>query len=121
MNSALLESVAKEESAYGTNPGTYTPHDGGVSGIMQLQPGTAQDMGVDPTTSAGNIMGGAKYLSQLQATFGGDLRKTLAAYNWGQGNVLSAIDNYGANWLQHAPAETQGYVSRVLNDYSGGR
>lgn len=73
---------------------------------MQLEPGTASDLGVsnvfDPEE---NIMAGATYLAQLLQRFGGSVSTALAAYNFGQGNV-----SRGLAW----PAETQSYVSKVL-------
>lgn len=79
---------------------------------MQLMPGTAKDLGVansfDPRE---NVMGGAKYLSQLMTMFDGNLTKVLAGYNAGPGNV----QKYGG-----VPPfkETQDYVEKVLNNYS---
>ncbi len=65
-------------------------------------------MGVkDPLTPAESIEGGARYLSQLMAEFGGNTTSALAAYNAGPG----AVSRYGG-----VPpyAETQDYVSKVL-------
>jgi soluble lytic murein transglycosylase-like protein len=56
-------------------------------GIMQLMPGTASALGVaDAFDPRQNIMGGAKYLSQLLARFDGDVRLAVAAYNAGPNN-----------------------------------
>ena len=76
-------------------------------------PGTAQSLGVtNPLDPAQAIDGGAKYLAQQLQTFGGDVTKTLAAYNAGPG----AVQKYGG-----VPpyAETQAYVKRVL-EYAHG-
>ena len=80
----LLIAVAKTESDF--NPKATSG--AGAKGIMQLMDRTARDLGVtnsyDPEQ---NIMGGAKYLSQLLKIYDGDRNKALAAYNAGTGNV----------------------------------
>ena len=55
------------------------------------------------------IEGGARYLGQLTAEFGGNTEEALAAYNAGPG----AVEQYGG-----VPpyAETQSYVAKVLGD-----
>lgn len=82
----------------------------GAIGVMQLMPDTAAALGVDPYDKQQNIEGGAKYLRQMLDTFGGDLKKAVAAYNAGPG----AVKAYGG-----IPPykETQNYVSKVLDIY----
>ena len=82
----------------------------GAIGVMQLMPDTAASLGVDPYNKQQNIEGGAKYLRQMLDTFGGDLKKAVAAYNAGPG----AVKDYGG-----VPPykETQNYVSKVLDIY----
>lgn len=52
-------------------------------GMFQLQPGTASDMGVDPTQEMGNMIGGVKYLAQLLKKYQGNQRLALQAYAGG--------------------------------------
>ena len=85
----------------------------GAIGIMQLMPGTAAELGVDPHSAQENVMGGARYLRAMLERYAGDeeqLVKALAAYNAGPGRV----EEYGG-----LPpfAETNAYVARVLEKY----
>jgi soluble lytic murein transglycosylase-like protein len=83
----------------------------GATGLAQLMPDTAAELGVDPTDPIQNLRGGARYLRQQLDEFG-DPVLALAAYNAGPGNVRK----YGG-----VPpfAETQNYVSKIMGDYSG--
>lgn len=72
-------------------------------------PSTAAALGVSNSYDAReNIMGGAKYISQLLSNYQGNISLALAAYNAGSANV----DKYGG-----IPpfTETQNYVKKVLS------
>lgn len=103
----LLKSVAKAESGF--RPDAVSS--AGAIGVMQLMPATAAGLGVtDATDAHQNIMGGAKYLSQLLDKYDGDVTLALASYNAGG----SRVDQYGG-----IPPydETRTYVVRVLGYY----
>lgn len=104
----LVRSVISVESAW--RPDAVSPK--GAIGLMQLMPGTARMLSVDPKDPVQNIEGGVKYLAQLSEKYSGDLEKILAAYNAGPGRV----DKYGG-----IPPfkETEAYVKRVLKLYNG--
>jgi soluble lytic murein transglycosylase-like protein len=105
----LVKSVMLVESGFNASAVSNK----GARGLMQLMPATAQRHGVknvhDP---AQNIAGGTKYLSHLLALFDGNLEKSLAAYNAGEG----AVARYGG-----IPPydETRDYVRKALTAYYG--
>lgn len=102
----LVSAVAEVES--GGNQGAESP--AGAVGVMQLMPETAAALGVNPYDKQQNIEGGAKYLRQMLDSFGGDLKKAIAAYNAGP----NAVKKYGG--VPPYP-ETQDYVDKVLDLY----
>ena len=105
----LVKSVMLVESNF--NPKALSPK--GARGLMQLMPGTARRYGVqnswDPHE---NIRGGTAYLSDLLGMFDGDIVRTLAAYNAGEG----AVQRYRG--VPPYP-ETQEYVRRAMLVYGG--
>jgi soluble lytic murein transglycosylase-like protein len=76
----LIAAVTFHESAFDVRAVSSR----GAQGLMQLMPRTARSLGVrDAFDPRQNILGGAKYLRQMFDLFGGDLDKSLAAYNAG--------------------------------------
>lgn len=109
VDSNLALAVAAQESGFNQNAVSSA----GAIGVMQLMPATAAGLGVNPNILEQNIDGGVRYLRSMLSQFGGDVALALAAYNWGAGAVQRALAAFGADWLAHAPAETQDYVQRI--------
>lgn len=102
---SLVKAVIHAESGY--NPNAVSSK--GAAGLMQLMPGTAQDLKVaDSFNPSDNIRGGVRYLRFLLDTFKGNVTLAIAAYNAG----LSKVAKHGG-----VPPyeETRNYVSKVLN------
>jgi Transglycosylase SLT domain len=101
----LFQSLVKQESGFSN--AAISPV--GAMGFCQLMPGTAADLGVDPTDPLQNLDGGARYLATQLNSFG-RIDFALAAYNAGPGNV----QKYGG-----IPPfeETQNYVRRISGYY----
>ena len=102
----FLRMIGQESS---WQPGAVSPK--GASGLAQLMPGTARELGVDPTDPIQNMTGGARYLRQQLDAFGSP-ELALAAYNAGPG----AVQKYGG-----IPPfkETQDYVRKILGKNGG--
>jgi len=106
----LVASVMEVESHFRFN--SYSS--AGAIGLMQLMPGTAQMIGVDPYNPLENVIGGASYLRTQLDNFVGygeyAVTNAIAAYNAGG----SAVRQYGG-----CPPyrETINYVYKVADVY----
>ncbi|MGD8909477.1 MAG: lytic transglycosylase domain-containing protein [Chromatiales bacterium] len=112
LHPGLLHAMVRVESAY--NPQAVSRK--GAQGLMQLMPGTASRYGVvDSYDPKQNLVGGARYLSDLLKKFEYDIKLALAAYNAGE----NAVIRYG-NAIPPYP-ETIDYVDKVLGEYERNR
>ena len=103
----LVAAVMRIES--GGNPNAVSIV--GAMGLMQLMPGTANDMGVnDPYDARQNIFGGARYLRILVNTFDGSVALALAAYHAGS----ATVEKYGG--IPPFP-DTRKYIVDVIKLY----
>lgn len=106
----LLDRISKVESSH--NPvavGPATRSGQRALGQYQFMPGTANELNINPFDPDEAREGARTYLSQLLDKYNGDMKKAVAAYNWGPGNV----DKYG---LEKMPSETRNYLQKVLGE-----
>jgi soluble lytic murein transglycosylase-like protein len=104
----LLASVVRAESGGQVRAVSRT----GARGLMQLMPGTANELGVKDSFRADeNIAGGTAYLDALLTRYRDNVALALAAYNAGPG----AVDRYHG-----VPPyrETRAYVARVIREFN---
>ncbi len=104
----LVNSVIHAESGF--NAHAVSPK--GARGLMQLMPGTANQLGVnDAFDPEANVTGGSRYLRELLERYNFDLIKALAAYNAGP----ERVEQY-----QGVPPfrETRAYVARIVHEYN---
>lgn len=107
----LITAVMQTESHFYLNSISAA----GAIGLMQLMPGTAQSIGVDPYDPLGNVLGGTVYLRTQLDNFAGwgeyAVTDAVAAYNAGPQAVYSynGVPPY---------AETRDYVVKVADAYN---
>ncbi len=112
------------ESAY--NPFAQNASSG-AAGIWQMMPGTASGYGIRQNwwydgrrDVVASTQAALNHLAYLQSFFEGNWLLAIAAYDTGEGNVLSAIRKNISNgqntdfWSLPVALETQDYVPRLL-------
>ncbi|QGU94286.1 transglycosylase SLT domain-containing protein [Clostridium bovifaecis] len=109
----LIMAVIKQESDF--NPKS-TSH-AGAQGLMQLMPGTANDLGItDPYDIDQNIDGGTRYLKSMLEMHGNSKQLALAAYNAGPGTLRKrGVDT--VEEISRLSYETRDYVKKVMKYY----
>lgn len=103
----LVAAVIEQESRFKPRAKSHV----GARGLMQLMPRTGRWMGArDLYNPEQNVDAGVKYIAYLDKRFNGDLKKIVAAYNGGEGNVMR---------YRGVPPfrETRQYVKKVLKNY----
>jgi soluble lytic murein transglycosylase len=127
----MVLAIARRESEFDPVVQSHV----GARGLMQLMPGTADDVARDLGISAlhttdrltadpdYNARLGSEYLSQMAKRFNGNVVMVSAAYNAGPTRPPRWMDDYGdpregdidiVDWIEMIPfRETQNYVMRV--------
>ncbi len=118
----LILAVIKVESNFDSSAKSSA----GAIGLMQIMPSTyewlAEGLG-DPTFSSmlyspdTNIKYGAYYLKYLYSKFG-SWERAIIAYNWGEGNFSSFLENDGytdGDYSSIPIKETRNYVKKVIS------
>ena len=105
----MLDRIWSIESARGKKMmGPVTSNGERAEGHFQFMPETAKQYGLkggDAYDLEKSATAAARFLSDLMRRYGGNVDKTLAAYNWGPANV-------DRNGLNHLPDETSGYLGK---------
>ena len=104
-HSSILRNIAKAESGF--NQSAISPK--GAIGVMQLMPGTASELGVNPENLEDNVRGGVRYWAQQLNKFKDPVLAT-AAYNAGPKSVIDsgyAVPNF---------AETKNYIKSIFGE-----
>lgn len=110
--------AAFKETGNLRNPETARSRAGAI-GVMQLMPGTARELGVDPYNPQENIMGGVVYLKKLYDKYQ-DPQLTLMAYNAGPGRLDRALKS--ERGISSLPQETLAYrmaAGGAIKGYAG--
>jgi len=91
----------------------------GAEGHFQFMPDTAKQYGVsNPYDLEQSATGAAKMFHDMLQKYNGDLRKALAAFDWGPGNVDKDIAKWGDQWDQHLPTEAANYIRKITGAMS---
>lgn len=104
-HSNVLKNIARAESSF--NQSSISPK--GAIGVMQLMPGTASELGVNPENLDENVRGGVRYWAQQLNKFNDPVLAT-AAYNAGPKSVIDA------GYKVPEFAETKNYVKSIFGD-----
>jgi len=122
---ALIYAMIRQESYFQTTAKSYV----GARGLMQLMPGTANDMarkvGIQPLQlhelyyPKTNIRLGTAYIRMLLDMFDKNIILTIAAYNAGPGRVEQWLPEHqmpADMWIETIPFhETREYVKSVTS------
>lgn len=106
----ILFAVAYTESAFDPEAVSRA----GAKGLFQFMDPTWDEWGRgSPFDAEAAALAGARYLRSLLTRFNGDLGATLAAYNWGMGNLQRRTSWPQAWWQERLPRETKLYLTRI--------
>lgn len=88
----------------------------GAMGPFQFMPDTAAQYKLeDPYNLHDSAAAAARMMGDMMRKYKGDIRKALAGYNWGTGNLDKDIAANGNQWEQKLPAETRNYINKITS------
>jgi soluble lytic murein transglycosylase-like protein len=111
VDAGLVRAVIRCESGWNQDAVSRV----GALGLMQLMPGTARELGVDPRDPLQNIEGGVRYLASLLGAFK-STEQALVAYNAGPGFASRFARGQAALY-----GETREFVKAVMQQMAGSR
>lgn len=118
-NPDMMAAIAMQESSnrHTDENGQMITSPAGAVGKYQIMPSTAANpgFGLKPldlatATEADHEEFSRNYLNKLNERFGNQPDLTLAAYNYGVGNVEKLLQKHGVRWKEHLPKETSNYL-----------
>ena len=118
-NPDMMKAIAMQESSnrHMDANGKLITSPAGAVGKYQIMPSTAAQpgFGLKPldlatATEAQHEEFSRNYLNKLNERFGNQPDLTLAAYNYGVGNVEKLLQKHGVKWKEHLPKETSNYL-----------
>lgn len=118
-NPDMMKAIAMQESSnrHTDANGKLITSPAGAVGKYQIMPSTAAQpgFGLEPlnlatATEADHEEFSRNYLNKLNERFGNQPDLTLAAYNYGVGNVEKLLKKHGVRWKEHLPQETSNYL-----------
>lgn len=114
----IRQVIRVESGGHQYSGGRLIVSSAGAMGLMQLEPGTYQEMaqryglGDDPFNPYDNIMAGTAYIHEMYQIYGSP--GFLAAYNAGPGRLDSFV-----NSGRRLPSETVNYVAMIAPNIDG--
>jgi hypothetical protein len=116
---SMLLAVARGESDFDPQAGINIKNHNAL-GVMQiLWPGTAKDLGFSEKKEllepCNNIDAGARYLAWLMKRYNGNIWRSIAAYNYGPGNIKTKGD------VPQGAKEYANYIYHHLLYVTGGK
>lgn len=107
----IFDAMITVESGWSTSPAEVSST--GAQGIAQIEPGTAQDWGVNPWDPVAALRAAAMHLSEYYTQFGNSWSNALAAYNGG-----ASTQGISAGYAAGYPQKVLSFAQQLGADVS---